>query len=91
MREHLSASGLLNRAIFDGDKVRLFCRDLGFSREDLEANIRRIGFLSKILTYHGVPNTMAIISSYGRRRQEVREMVGAFLDVYINYPLEVCE
>jgi adenylylsulfate kinase-like enzyme len=54
LREYLSASGLLNIAIFDGDEVRSFlCKDLGLTREDREANIRRIGFLNKVLTPHG--------------------------------------
>ena len=91
-REHLSASGLLNLAILDADELRAsLCKDLGFTREDREANIRRIGFLGKILTHHGVPNTVAIISPYRKIRREIREMINAFLEVYVNCPLEVCE
>jgi adenylylsulfate kinase len=92
LREHLSASGLLNLAILDADELRAsLCRDLGFTREDREANIRRIGFLCKVLTHHGVPNTVAIISPYLKIRREIRQTINAFIEVYVNCPLEVCE
>jgi adenylyl-sulfate kinase len=92
LREHFSQTGLMNMAIFDGDDMRTYlCRDLGFTREDREANIRRIGFLCKILTHHGVPNIVAVISPYRQSRQEVREMVGAFMEVHVACPLDVCE
>lgn len=90
--EHFSRNGLTNLAIFDGDDIRTnLCRDLGFSREDREANVRRIGYLCKVMTQHGVPNTVAVISPYQHIRQEVRETVGAFLEVYVACPLAVCE
>jgi adenylylsulfate kinase len=92
LREHLSASGLLHLAILDGDEVRAsLCKDLGFTREDRETNIRRIGFMGKILTQHGVPNTVALISPYRQIRREIRAMINGFLEVYVNCPLEVCE
>jgi adenylylsulfate kinase len=92
LREHFSQSGLMNLAMVDGDDMRTYlCRDLGFTREDREANIRRIGFLCKVLTHHGVPNIVAVISPYRHSRQEVREMVGAFLEVHVACPLQVCE
>jgi adenylylsulfate kinase len=92
LREHFSRNGLMNLAIFDGDDIRTYlCRDLGFTREDREANVRRIGYISKVMTHHGVPNTVAVISPYQHIRQEVREMVGAFLEVYVACPLAVCE
>ncbi|MGA8573095.1 MAG: adenylyl-sulfate kinase [Desulfobaccales bacterium] len=91
-RAHLTASGVLNLAIFDGDDVRIFlCRDLGYSREDRDANICRIGYLCKMLTHHGVPNTVAVISPYLHTRQKVRQMVGDLVEVYVSCPLEVCE
>lgn len=92
LREHISASGLLNLAILDGDELRkTLCKDLGFTREDRDTNIRRIGFLGKVLTNYGVPNTVAVISPYRLIRQEIREMIHAFLEVYVSCPLEVCE
>ena len=79
-------------AILDGDELRkTLCQDLGFTREDRETNVRRIGFLGKTLTHNGIPNTVAIISPYRQIRQEMREMIHAFLEVYVSCPLEVCE
>jgi adenylylsulfate kinase len=92
LRDYLFASGLLNLAILDGDDLRkTLCQDLGFTREDRDANIRRIGFLGKTLTHYGVPNIVAVISPYRLIRQEVREMIHTFLEVYVSCPLEVCE
>jgi adenylylsulfate kinase len=92
LREHLSAGGLLNLALLDADELRAsLCKDLGFTREDREANIRRIGFLSKVLTHHGVPNIVAIISPYRQIRREVQNIINSFLEVYVNCPLEECE
>jgi adenylylsulfate kinase len=92
LREHLSARGLLNLAILDGDDLRkTLCKDLGFTREDRDANIRRIGFLGQALTRYGVPNVVAVISPYREIREEVRGMIPTFLEVYVSCPLEVCE
>jgi adenylyl-sulfate kinase len=92
LREHLAANGLLNLAILDGDELRkTLCQDLGFTREDRDTNVRRIGLLGKTLTNYGVPNTVAVISPYRQIRQEMREMINAFLEVYVSCPLEVCE
>lgn len=92
MQEHFAAHGLLNLTVLDGDELRkTLWQDLGFTREDRETNVRRIGFLGKTLTHHGIPNTVAIISPYRQIRQEVRQMIQAFLEVYVCCPLEVCE
>ena len=92
LREHFSDNGLLNLTVLDGDELRKsLWQDLGFTREDRNTNVRRIGFLGKTLTHYGIPNTVAIISPYRQIRQEVREMIHAFLEVYVSCPLEVCE
>ncbi len=92
LREHFSDNGLLNLTVLDGDELRkTLWQDLGFTREDRETNVRRIGFLGKTLTHYGIPNTVAIISPYRQIRQEMREMIHAFLEVYVCCPLEVCE
>lgn len=78
--------------ILDGDVVRThLSKGLGFSREDRDTNIRRIGWVCHILTKHGVPNIAAAISPYRDIRNEVRKMVGAFVEVYVKCPVEVCE
>jgi adenylylsulfate kinase-like enzyme len=64
LREHFSASGLLNLAILDGDDLRkTLCNDLGFTKEDRDENIRQIGFLGKTLTHYGVPNCGRFMAS----------------------------
>jgi len=78
--------------ILDGDVVRThLSKGLGFSREDRDTNIRRIGWVCHVLTKHGVPNIAAAISPYRDVRNEVRKMVGSFVEVYVKCPVEVCE
>lgn len=63
----------------------------GFSREDREENIRRIGFVARLLVHNGVIVLVAAISPYRGTRDEVRRSIGDFVEVYVNAPLEVCE
>lgn len=78
--------------ILDGDVVRThLSKGLGFSREDRDTNIRRIGWVCQLLTKHGVPNVVAAISPYRDVRNEVRKMVGSFVEIYVKCPIEVCE
>ena len=98
MHEELLARGITNAEILDGDVVRThLSKGLGFSKEDRDTNIRRIGWVCRLLTKHGVPNIAAAISPYRDLRNEVRKMVeeaggsGSFIEVYVNCPLEECE
>ena len=76
----------------DGDEVRRrLCKGLGFSREDRDENIRRIGFVSELLTRHGVIVLVSAISPYRAVRDEIRSRIGRFMEVYVNAPLMVCE
>jgi adenylylsulfate kinase len=78
--------------VLDGDAVRQqLCKGLGYSREDRDENIRRIGFVAGMLTRHGVIALVAAISPYRGTRGEVRASIGSFVEVYVNAPLEVCE
>lgn len=77
--------------VLDGDVVRTnLSKGLGFSKEDRDTNIRRIGFVCHLLSRNGVIAISAAISPYRSVRQEVREMVGDFVEVYAHCPLEVC-
>ncbi len=92
LREHLIQGGLPNLTIFDGDEARtLLWRDLGFSREDREANMRRLGTLCSLLSSQGLPTIVAAISPYREARRAIRQQTEAFLEVYVCCPLEVCE
>jgi len=76
----------------DGDVVRQhLSKGLGYSKADRDENIRRIGFVAELLTRHGVVVLVSAISPYREIRDEVRRKIGAFLEVYVNAPLEVCE
>lgn len=75
----------------DGDVVRKsLCRDLGFSREDRNENIRRVTFVAKLLTRNGVVVLTSFISPYREIRDEARREIGDFIEVYTKCPLEVC-
>ena len=77
--------------VWDGDVVRThLSKGLGFSKEDRDTNIRRIGFVCAKLSKYGVINIAAAISPYREVRDECREMIGPdrFVEVYVNAPLE---
>ncbi|NES98339.1 MAG: adenylyl-sulfate kinase [Desertifilum sp. SIO1I2] len=78
--------------VLDGDTVRQnLCKDLGFSKADRDENIRRIGWLSQLLTRNGTIVLVSAISPYREIRNEVRQSIGQFIEIYVNTPLEVCE
>jgi len=89
--ERLAQRGLPVESL-DGDEVRRYLgRGLGFSKEDRDENIRRIGYVAGLLTKHGVLVLVSAISPYEAVRDEVRESIGEFAEVYVNAPVEVCE
>jgi bifunctional enzyme CysN/CysC len=91
VHERLAARGC-RLELLDGDTVRKhLSKGLGFSREDRNENIRRIGFVAGLLTRNGVIALAAAISPYRAVRDEVRASIGDFVEVYVNAPLEVCE
>ncbi len=80
--------------VLDGDNVRHgLCGDLGFSAQDRQENIRRIGEMAKLFMEAGMIVLTAFISPYRADRRRVREMVkhGDFLEIYCNAHIEVCE
>ena len=80
--------------LLDGDVVRThLSKGLGFSREDRDTNILRIGFVAGEIARHGGTVICAAISPYRATRNEVRQMVGEdrFIEVYVDTPIEVCE
>ena len=78
--------------VLDGDIVRTnLTKGLGFSKEDRDENIRRIGFVSHLLTRNSVIVIVSAISPYRAIREEVRGKIGNFVEVFVNAPLSVCE
>jgi adenylyl-sulfate kinase len=75
----------------DGDVVReSLTRDLGFSREDRDKNIERVGFVAKLLARNGVGVVAAFISPYRAAREKLRTEINNFIEVYIEAPIETC-
>ena len=78
--------------VLDGDIVRTnLSKGLGFSREDRDTNILRIGFVAELLTRNGVGVIVSAISPFKEARDQVRRNIGEdFIEVYVDAPLEVC-
>jgi sulfate adenylyltransferase len=92
------AAALLKRGkqvtVLDGDVVRThLSKGLGFSKEDRDTNIRRIGFVASEIVKHDGIVICAAVSPYRDTRNEVRGMVGSekFVEVFVDTPLEICE
>ena len=78
--------------VLDGDEIREnLTKDLGFSKEDRDTNIRRIGFVAKLLARNGVIVLVPVISPYRAIREEMRANIDNFLEVFVNAPISVCE
>ncbi len=75
--------------ILDGDEVRTnLSKGLGFSKEDRDTNIRRIGYVAQLLTRNGAVAITAAISPYRAIRDEVRSRIGDFVEIYAKCPLD---
>jgi adenylyl-sulfate kinase len=76
--------------VLDGDVVRTnLTKGLGFSKEDRDTNIRRIGYVAHLLSRNGVAVITAAISPYRDVRDENRKMIGDFVEVYAKCPIDV--
>ena len=80
-----------NVEVLDGDIVRThLSKGLGFSREDRDTNIKRIGFVCNLLTRNGVICISAAIAPYREARDWARKEIGNFVEVYVRCPIDVC-
>src|SRR5437764_14064767 len=76
--------------VLDGDVVRThLSKGLGFSKEDRDENIRRIGFVCELLSRNGVIAIAAAISPYRAVRDEVRARIPNFVEVFVECPIDV--
>ena len=88
--DELRKRGLSRLEILDGDVVRTnLSKELGFSREDRDTNIRRIAFVCKLLTRNDVVAIAAAISPFRASRECARKEIGRFVEVFVKCPLEV--
>jgi adenylylsulfate kinase len=77
--------------VLDGDVVRTnLSKGLGFSKEDRDTNIRRIGFVAHLLSRNGVAVITAAISPYREIRRECRDLIGNFVEVYVKASVDAC-
>ena len=77
--------------VLDGDEVRQrLTKGLGFSKQDREENIRRIAYVSKLLTKVGGVVIVAAISPYRESRDRARTEIGNFVEIFVNCPLQKC-
>ena len=75
----------------DGDELRAqLCKDLGFSREDRDENVRRTAYLARLLERHGVIVLVALVSPYRAARDAARAAIPSFLEVYVRCPTDEC-
>jgi bifunctional enzyme CysN/CysC len=78
--------------MLDGDIVRQrLCKDLGFSKEDRDENVGRVSFVAELLSKNGVTVIVSAISPYRSARDEARQRIPGFIEVFVNAPIEVCE
>lgn len=75
--------------VLDGDVIRTnLSKGLGFSKEDRDTNVLRVGWVAEVLSRNGVAVLCALISPYRETRNKVRERIQNFVEVYVNAPLE---
>ena len=80
--------------VLDGDNIRHgLCKDLGFSDEDREENIRRIGEVANLFMNAGIITITAFVSPFNNDRNKVRNIIGSkdFIEVYCSADIDVCE
>lgn len=88
--EELREKGLKAERL-DADIIRRHLwRELGYSKEDRDENIRRVTFLAKLLTRNGIAVLASFVSPYRELRAHARKEIGDFVEVYVKCPLEVC-
>jgi adenylyl-sulfate kinase len=78
--------------VLDGDEVRrMFSPELGFSRKDREMHARRVSYVARMLSRHGVVVLVAMITPYETSRQAARATIGnRFSEIWLKCPVEVC-
>lgn len=76
--------------LLDGDEVRAaLSPNLGFSHEDRDTQVRRLGFVSKMLSRNGVISVVAAISPYRDTRDEIKKGIVSFVEVFVDCPIDV--
>ncbi|OUL21463.1 adenylyl-sulfate kinase [Nostoc sp. T09] len=78
--------------LLDGDAIRQHLSvELGFTKEDRDINVRRVGYVANLLSRNGAIVIVSLISPYRQVRDELRCSTKNFVEIYVNAPIEVCE
>jgi adenylylsulfate kinase len=75
----------------DGDAIRNLFPNIGFTRPERDAHVKRVGFLASRLEHHGVLVVCALISPYRESRAAVRQLCRRFIEIHVSTPLHECE
>ncbi|MBI5902982.1 MAG: adenylyl-sulfate kinase [Deltaproteobacteria bacterium] len=94
----LQESGTTNVEVLDGEDIKIhLSKGLGFTKEDRDTQIRRIGWVAHLLTKNNIPNLVAAVSPYRGVRDEVRKMIvhaggkDSFVEVFVDCSADVCD
>ena len=88
--EELERRGL-EFELLDGDLIRSIFPATGFTREERDTHVRRVGFLASRLVRHGVAVVVALVSRYRDSRAFARSLCENFVEIHVSTPLQVCE
>ena len=90
LAERLKQKGVKVQRL-DADIIRKHLwKELGYSKEDRDENIRRASYLAKLFTESGIVTVTSFISPYEELRKHARQEIGSFMEVYVKCPVEVC-
>ncbi len=82
----------LKTELLDGDVIRTnFSKGLGFSKEDRDTNIKRVGFVCSLLTRNDIAAIVSVVSPYRQTREEVRRQIGNFVEIFVKTSPAECE
>lgn len=94
----LQEAGTTNVEVLDGEDIKIhLSKGLGFTKEDRDTQIRRIGWVAHLLTKNNIPNLVAAVSPYRGTRDEVRKMIvhaggkESFVEVFVDCPADLCD
>jgi adenylylsulfate kinase len=91
LKKELGKRGI-NAVVLDGDDFRKSVSpDLGYSKKDRDLNIKRAGYIAKLLSENGVCVICAFVSPYRKTRGEVRKEVDNFIEIYVKASVDVCK
>lgn len=90
LAERLKQKGVKVQRL-DADIIRKHLwKELGYSKDDRDENIRRASYLAKLFTESGIVTVTSFISPYEELRKHARQEIGSFMEVYVKCPVEVC-